>query len=309
MKTIDFDAVMEQHPELKPIISEVTTSLVESVIFEENVMIAKQDYTYMLTPPYLQEMDHIMNKVKKSMGTKKPEFVEHYFGLTSDIWVSFYKFLQSQGILNNDDLDYYYEFLKDANIWSAQFFLDWMIVTQCPSKIYRNTDQRLHNMDGRCIDWVYPNDGNYFIHGISFKKEYWEKIANDTITDAEILQEQNMERRAAINRVRDPARLLKERKAILLDQHIQEKKGKEYMSPEAYAKIEHKVIKLYKIEDVKGLMRDGTPIYLLDYYDPSTQKHYTSYTTEDIAKRGALEAMASNHGVSAKRYKNVLAES
>ena len=106
---------------------------------------------------------------------------EHGLGFAfNSSWLLLYSFLEKIGIIQNDDFLRYLGFLKKG-IWSMQCFDEWCIVTEFPKKIHRDTENRLHSIDSPSVEWK-NKDKNYFIHGISFKQDLWNKLLQITRT-------------------------------------------------------------------------------------------------------------------------------
>lgn len=246
---------------------------------------------------------------------KELEFIEHYFGLGHETWISFYDYFRKIGILKNDDYNRYSDFLQKG-IWSMQLFKDWCIVTRMPKKIHRDRENRLHSLDGTAIEWWdsttggVSSDKNYFIHGVPFNDEsLWEKVVTQKITMKEVMRVSNMEQRNAILAVISPEKFIKELDAKLISTHIQKKKGREYMDEESYNKLNHKEIKLYEVKNNEISPGMNENIYILLYTDPSTNREYFSFIEPKHAT-SALDAMASKFGLTAKEYtNNIIAES
>jgi hypothetical protein len=238
------------------------------------------------------------------------KFVEQNFGVTQDIWLSFYSFFKKIGVLNDEKFDKYYSFMKKG-IWSAQFFQDWCIITQLPKRISRDPQTRLHSTDGPVLEWrnrgYKIQDRVYYIHGINFTEETWDKIVTNKITIGEILQITNMEQRQAMLSVISPKKFIQEFKGTLISTHTQEKKGREYMVDEKnYDTLQHKKIELYRVDDVSKLnLRQ--PLFVLLYSDPSTSREYFLFVNPRNAV-DAASAMASTLGLTKEQYINITAE-
>jgi hypothetical protein len=223
-----------------------------------------------------------------------------------------YSFFIKTGILNSPVFERYYNFIRKG-IWSVQMYADWCIVTQMPSHISRDSQGMLHSLDGPPVEWrVRGKRGNkeesYYIHGIKFDKELWEKTVSNKITIKEILKIQNMEQRQTVFSVISPQKFIDECGGKLISTHTQEKKGVEYMSKEAFDKIHHRPINLYKIENTRDLGLGGRPLYILLYTDPSTDRQYYMFVNPTNTTDAAT-AMAASLGLTREQYINITAES
>lgn len=243
-------------------------------------------------------------------GENHLKFVEQNFGVTQDIWLSSYSFFQKIGILEDDKFSRYNSFMQKG-IWSAQFFQDWCIITQLPKRISRDPQTRLHSIDGPVLEWRSRGskitDKQYYIHGINFSEDLWDKIVTNKITIGEILKIDNMEQRQAMLSVISPKKFIDECKGILISTHIQKKKGKEYMNEKDYDTVlNHKKIELYRIDDVVNLALRN-PLYVLLYSDPSTSREYFIFVHPATASDAAA-AMAGTLGLTREQYINITAE-
>ena len=230
-------------------------------------------------------------------SNKKMEFIEQHFGLPWNSWLSFYSFFDKLDIINNDDFNkYYHETMKNngKGIWSIQFFRDWCIYTPLPRKIHRDAQNRLHSVDGSAVEWNNKNIKNYFIHGVRFESELWERVVKGTIRVDEIIRIQNQEQKAAILSTISPEKLLREVGAIEMSRHIQPKTTNKNNKP----------IILYVINHARQLFDTSDLVYILVYEDPSTDRKYFSFVPPEAAKDGAATAMAWKFGISKELYMN-----
>jgi hypothetical protein len=246
-----------------------------------------------------------LKKSQKQNSISKLEFIEQYFGIGHESWISFYTYFEKIGILKNDDFNRFSKFILKG-IWSIQLFKHWCIITRMPQKVNRDVQNRLHSIDESAIIWNNKQDKNYFIHGVSFSEKLWEKIVTNKITVKEILQINNMEQRNAILSVISSKTLIDKLDAKLISTHKQKKRGKEYMDSDSFKRLTHHEIKLYKIEG--SLLNLDEDIYILLYVDPSTTREYFSFVDPKNAQ-SAVEAMASKFGLTIQEYLSITVES
>ena len=258
----------------------------------------------------LETIPLILNKEVENDPNKKLEFVEQGFGLPWNSWMAFYSYFSRINVLKNADFDRYFAFFVNNKIWSIQFFRNWCVFTRLPKRIYRDTQNRLHNLDGSAVEWR-TNDKNYFIHGVPFSDEsLWERVVTHKISTKEIMTSiNNMEQRNAILSVIPPAKLITDMNAQLIDQFTPTKKGAKYMHREHYDKLTHKPIKLYKLDGSKLGLQGQQDVFILFYTDPSTMREYFSYV-EPRNATSAVNAMSSKFGLTPEQYlNNLVAES
>lgn len=252
-----------------------------------------------------RKLDGLQSQIYDVIARLFPNQTESGFGFVYNVnWLSFYSLAIKVGWIDSDEHIKIYNFLRKG-IWSIQPFKDCCFVTQMPRKIHRDGERRLHSTESRTIEW--RDSGkykNYYIHGVAFDESLWEKIVTETITVAELLKIDNMEQRMAALSVIPPKKMVDDLNAKLIDTHVQKKRGKEYMDKVAYERIEHKPVKLYKVEDTSSL-NVGEPIYVLFYADPSTGREYFGYVQGEHASDSA-SAMASRLGMTKQQYLNSL---
>ncbi len=140
---------------------------------------------------------------------------------------------------------------------------------------------RFHSEKGPAIYW--QDWGMYFIEGVEFTKEEWEKIINKTLTLKDLLKLENIEKRRVVFTRMEPEKVLKEAKAKRLHKS---KRGNE----------------LYL---VKGIFSGDA--YFLKYKCPSTGRFYLKGIPPEIGREKDSDlAQAWSLGLTKKEYKNEL---
>lgn len=135
---------------------------------------------------------------------EKMDFVEQSMGILYHSWVSFYEYFRRIKVVDERDpanADYitYADFLKKG-VWSIQYFTNFVVICKLPKRVRLDDQNRLHSMAGSAIIWRTPDVHNYFIHGVSFPDDLYNKIKDDTITAKELLSIQNQEQKSAAMR-------------------------------------------------------------------------------------------------------------
>lgn len=152
------------------------------------------------------QVNEILKSQSAYYGTRnnepeKMEFVEQSMGILYHSWVSFYEYFRKIKVVDERDpanADYirYADFLKKG-VWSIQYFTNFVVICKLPKRVRLDDQNRLHSMAGSAIVWRTPDVTNYFIHGVSFPDDLYNKIKDGTITAKELLTIQNQEQKAA----------------------------------------------------------------------------------------------------------------
>jgi hypothetical protein len=135
-----------------------------------------------------------------------------------------------------------------------------------PTPIVRIDERnRFHSLTSPAIRW--KNGAEFFyLNGVNFEKDLWEKVVNKTISSKEVLSLDNIEQRMAALRVIGVEKILET--ATLID-HA---KGYE----------------LYQIKNIFTITA-----YYLKYADPSTGRVYISGIDPKVGvKKSAIKALA-----------------
>ena len=70
------------------------------------------------------------------------------------------------------------------------FFNSVCVICRLPVSVLKDGEGRLHSVSEASVQWGDKLD-NYFIHGVSFDKELWQKITKRTLNPKEIFKLQN----------------------------------------------------------------------------------------------------------------------
>ena len=231
-----------------------------------------------------QVRDQVSDQVYDQVSDQKFEFFSFSsYGAVDDYgWLAFYDFFERLGIVKLKDFDKFRD-LMNCGIYDMVQLKNYCVVCGLPEYILRDTNNNLHSLKGSAIKW---KDGFelYYINGVNFKKELWDKVVRRELSATEILKLENMEQRYIALKIYGAESLLKELKATLIDKS---EKGNEL-----YA--------LDKIIPNKSLR-------LLKYSCPSTGRVYTKFVPFEFNK--ADEAQAWSFSIQLKDYLSLNLES
>jgi len=217
------------------------------------------------------------------VGNKKLEWVEQSFGLPwNSYWFSFYTYFRSINIVKSQDFDHYYGLVKNHGLWSIQFFQDWCIVTQLPKIIRRDDENRLHSVDSAAIEWR-NGQKDYYIHGVYFEPELWERVVSGNADPKTILKIENQEQRQAALSVVPLKTLLDKMGAVCISEFKkpEPKLSKKYVLE--YEKLDYsKSIKLYLIMGEKFGINESVKV--VNYFCPSTGREYFDFIPPNIER-------------------------
>ena len=233
-----------------------------------------------------QVMEQVINNKKL-----KFEFIEQYFGLGFEYWLSFYEYFKKIGIIIEDEEEFekYVRPYKIGKIWSIQYFENFVFICRLPKKVNRDSSNSLHSTTEAAVQW-YGSDyltgkrDRHFIHGVYFEREEWKKIVDNKISVIELLKMKNKEKQRAALSIYSIEKLIEELDAKEIDIYKNPRDGNE--------------ITLYEIKkDQVGLEKN---LLYLKYKDPSTDCIYISGIPPYIKK--ANEAMAWKFGLTVEDY-------
>jgi len=181
------------------------------------------------------------------------------------------------------------------DIWSVVYFDEISIVSRKP-KIKQNQDQRLHSTNSPAVSFI---DGYelFYINGISFEKELWEKITSKKITFKEVLDIADVDQR---------------NQALMFVGDEERDKWLEYVKAEIIDTYEKQTIngnpvyyKLYKIPKNEIF---STDVYAMWYTCPSTNKQNFSRVPEfkTVAEAMAWKGSDDENIISPEDWKNCI---
>ena len=191
----------------------------------------------------------------------------------------------------------YIDFLQDNALLNLVFFNNFVIIGQMPEKIRVNERGRLHSTDEAALIFR-GNEHHYYLHGVKFSKEDWERVVSGNIKFEEILKmSNNIEvRRAAFGTVGYEKIF-----TSVPDKY------KQLLSSEDGYELWNVSKDLFNDQDLTNDMR------VLRYKCPSTGRQYVDTVPQigrvhdqDIELNKALDAAAWKFGKTRKEFKEGL---
>ena len=206
-----------------------------------------------------------------------------YYGRVDDYgWVGFYDYFRRIGILKNKNFDIFSEIFQ-YDIFSMVQLDGLCVICRLPEYVERDTETRMSSTTKSAIKW---KDGYelYYINGVNFDKELWQKVIDKKLPAKKILQLQNIEQRYIALKLYGAENLLKELKAKQIDRS---ERGNE----------------LYEL---KNLVPNRS-LKLLKYLCPSTKRQYVKFVPDEMTK--ADEAQAWSFSITPMEYSLLKTES
>lgn len=270
---------------------------------------------------FRDETDRVINRIipREETGEETGEEdskCKQYFGLAHDLWIGCYAKYIDDGTItaeNSPNLSKLYSFLTKG-IFDIQFYPDHVFICKMPTKLCRDERGAPHSIDEAAIQWHGHENDAYFINGVSFPRDLWEKVVRGQLSCKEILALQNIEQKHISLRLYGPEKLLADSNALLVSKgnprHIKNYHMAHYEDInintehvcDGRCKLELKTItnppnELYEID---GLIEYRT-LKLLKYTCPSTGRIYCSFVPYHT--NTADEGMAWKLRLSNEEYK------
>jgi len=163
-------------------------------------------------PSRLPFQVHLENEINKDMELEyfvpawRDFFYDGDFG-------AFYSYWSRIGVLEHGDYDKYFEYLRSYPGYTI-FLKGFAFVCGLPSKIYLDSDDRLHCETGPALAW---EDGynQYYWHGVSVPGKWIDEPLS--ITGEDFLSENNAERRRCLHEILGTERLTEILKLEVVD--------------------------------------------------------------------------------------------
>lgn len=219
---------------------------------------ATRQYYQQLVKPEHRKRSECLTIIRNEILSHLPEKLERYevyFGLSHDMWLSFYDFFTRIGKVNNEDFNRYMDFMKKG-IWNLVLADQAAFIAKMPLYLKCDSEMRLSNNQGPAIRF---RDGtaHQYIRNIYFSPELYEKITSKTLPIKEVLTLQNMEQRMMALNIYGPEKILEEVDAKKIDSW-----------------------KEYELYEISSLI-EGRNLKLLKYPDPSTDRVYPSFVPDN----------------------------
>ncbi len=131
-------------------------------------------------------------------------------------WNSFYDYFEEIGIEVTDDYKKYREFIK-SGVWDTILYNNFAIGCRRPNFVSRDEDNRMSNDQRSAISW---RDGyeQFYLDGVFFRKELWEKIVSKTMTFQEIMAIEISDQRTVALKY-NPEAIIKENAQLVHKDH------------------------------------------------------------------------------------------
>jgi hypothetical protein len=107
-------------------------------------------------------------------------------------WLAFFDYFGIIGIKLTDNFRKYESYIKQG-FWDAILFENVVIIITPPIKVLQQNN-RLHSNTEAAVQWLDGTE-NYFIEGVGFGKDIFEKIRDKKLTSDEAVNLRNVEQR------------------------------------------------------------------------------------------------------------------
>jgi hypothetical protein len=177
----------------------------------------------------------------------------------------------------------YCELLMQAKEYGLGYRVEWgdtLYLISTPLVLIDNQN-RFHSLDKPAIRWKEGREF-YFIHGVNFNKDLWQKVIKRELPAQEILRLANIEQRYIALKLFGAERLLNELHGELIDKSDRNE--------------------LYSLKD---LIKDRE-LKLLKYSCPSTDRVYVKFVPDKFVK--ADKAQAWSYSLSLREYQGIIWE-
>jgi hypothetical protein len=138
-----------------------------------------------------QVRNQIWDQVRNQVGSQYINFLSR--GLSWDSgWLAFFDYFGIIGIKLTDNFRKYESYIKQG-FWDAILFENVVIIITPPIKVLQQNN-RLHSNTEAAVQWLDGTE-NYFIEGVGFGKDIFEKIRDKKLTSDEAVNLRNVEQR------------------------------------------------------------------------------------------------------------------
>lgn len=240
----------------------------------------------------------IYGQLPNQAANQPIEFVEQYFGLGFEPWITFYDFFEQIGVVENKQFTWYKQFLAKG-IWSIVYYDTAVFICRLPTHVQKDANGRLHSDTGPAVKWA-DGEGNYFLNGVSFSKELHEKIIRRELSAKDAVNLPNVEQRAVALQYLGYENVLKELKGKVLDS----KKLVSTKFPDAsYQVIE---VNLHDDFEQRNSTANGLPARFIKVACPTTGKETLLRVPPTPQTRTCMGAVAWTFGYAETDYKPVV---
>ncbi len=110
--------------------------------------------------------------------------LSYYTSVSNYTWVSFFKYFERIGVLQNELFKNYSDLFIEANLYEWAKLEDRAVICRKPKYIKRDEQGRLHSTNSPAVEWI-NGDKHYFVKGIEVPESWIEdKVTLKDIKDA-----------------------------------------------------------------------------------------------------------------------------
>jgi hypothetical protein len=110
--------------------------------------------------------------------------LSYYTSVSNYTWVSFFKYFERIGVLQNELFKNYSDLFIEANLYEWAKLEDRAVVCRKPKYIKRDEQGRLHSINSPAVEWI-NGDNHYFAKGIEIPESWIEnKVTLEDIKNA-----------------------------------------------------------------------------------------------------------------------------
>ena len=179
LKKIDFNKI-----ESDQVYDQVRGQVSDQVSGQVYDQVSDQVYGQVYDQVRDQVSDQVSGQVRGQVSGQYEQFA--WIGVGWDAgWNSFYDYFEEIGIKVTNDYKKYREFIK-SGVWETILFNNFAIGCRRPNFVSRDEENRMSNDNRSAISW---RDGyeQFYLDGVFFKKELWEKVVSKTMSFKEIM--------------------------------------------------------------------------------------------------------------------------
>lgn len=133
----------------------------------------------------------------------------------SQSYYQWYKFIKNEFNLPltiEKEFEECFKLQQESGIYCALFLDKICIVSKYPKKIYRNSDNNLHNLNGQAVEWGFTSEKSkfncYYVNGRNIPEELYLKALNGEITKKDWLSETNEDIKSAWYEILGPDKVM-----------------------------------------------------------------------------------------------------
>ena len=205
-------------------------------------------------------------------------------------WLAHYDYFTRIEAIDFEPFNTHLAAVLNCPAWEVIAFDELSIVVERPSKVRRDTENRLHSDQLPAIEW---RDGEhlYYLQGVEFDKETWQKIIDQTFTIEDLMGIENADKRAVATSMLKPELLLSHVNAEFVNEGT-------------------KGTKLYR---VPNFLDSGQEQFCMTMECPSTGRMFLEWVDPEIGRKGDADlAQASSfvdadgNAISVEEYRQLI---